>query len=103
MIDIAATEEWRRLSGMAGAAPRMRDAFAEDPERATRYALAAAGLFVDFSKNRINDAIFGGLLALARRARLDEARARMFGGEKINKTEGRAVLHVALRDLSGVS
>ncbi|MEQ1930335.1 MAG: glucose-6-phosphate isomerase [Parvularculaceae bacterium] len=102
MIDIATTEEWRRLRGMAGAAPRLRDAFADDPGRATRYALEAAGLFVDFSKNRINDAIFRDLLALARQAGLEDARARMFAGEKINETEDRAVLHVALRDLSGV-
>ncbi|MBI1366912.1 MAG: glucose-6-phosphate isomerase [Alphaproteobacteria bacterium] len=100
MIDITKTEEWARLKALSADAPVMREAFATDPGRAARYAVEAAGLFLDFSKNRINDDILAGLLALARAAGLDRARARMFAGEKINETEGRAVLHVALRDFS---
>ena len=78
----------------------MRDQFAQDPERANRYWLEVGGLAVDFSKNRINDQIIADLVALAEQAGLPERIEQMYRGEKINETENRAVLHVALRNRS---
>jgi glucose-6-phosphate isomerase len=78
----------------------MRDWFAQDPKRFERYSLEAAGLFLDYSKNRIDDRALELLRELARASGLDRRRAAMFGGERINTTENRAALHVALRDRS---
>ena len=79
---------------------QMRDQFAQAPERANRYWLEVGGLAVDFSKNRINDQIIADLVALAEQAGLPERIEQMYRGEKINETENRAVLHVALRNRS---
>ena len=79
---------------------QMRDQFAQDPERANRYWLEVGGLAVDFSKNRINDQIIADLVALAEQTGLPERIEQMYRGEKINETENRAVLHVALRNRS---
>ena len=76
----------------------MRDLFAADPERAERYALEVGGLFLDYSKNRITDDTLKGLMQLAREAELPAKIKAMFKGEKLNSTENRAVLHVALRN-----
>ena len=75
----------------------LKQMFAEDPERATRYSLEAAGLFVDFSKNRISDETLRLLLTLVDESDLRSKIDDMFSGKKINITENRAVLHVALR------
>ncbi len=75
----------------------LREMFAADPERGTRYTAEAAGLFLDYSKNRVTDETLGLLLQLAEESGLREKTEAMFTGEKINVTEGRAVLHVALR------
>ncbi len=75
----------------------MRDLFAEDPERAKRYAVDAAGLHLDYSKNRITDQTLRSLLKLADESGLGERINAMFRGEHINVSENRAVLHVALR------
>src|SRR5262247_865294 len=81
----------------------LRQLFAEDPKRGERMALEAVGLYLDYSKNRVTDETLKLLLQLAEdcglRARIDA----MFGGEKINVTEKRAVLHVALRAPKGAS
>lgn len=76
----------------------MRELFAEDPDRADRYSLEVGGLFLDYSKNRITDATLSGLMQLARESGLPDRIKAMFKGEKINSTENRAVLHVALRN-----
>ncbi|WP_373742146.1 glucose-6-phosphate isomerase [Neisseria sp.] len=76
----------------------MRDMFASDPGRAERYWLEVGGLTLDYSKNRISDETLGLLFDLAREAGLPEKMRQMFNGEKINTTENRAVLHVALRN-----
>ncbi|MDO4997558.1 MAG: glucose-6-phosphate isomerase [Neisseria sp.] len=76
----------------------MRDLFAQDPERAKRYWLQVGGVNVDFSKNRITDETLAGLMTLARESGLPERMKAMFAGEKINNTENRAVLHIALRN-----
>ena len=79
---------------------QMRDQFAQDPARADRYWLEVGGLAVDFSKNRINDTIIAHLVALAEQVGLPERMKQMYSGAKINETEHRAVLHVALRNRS---
>ena len=76
----------------------MRQLFEQDPERAKRYYLEVGGLKLDYSKNRITDEILAELLALAKEAGVRERMKDMFAGKKINRTEDRAVLHVALRN-----
>ena len=71
--------------------------FAEDPQRAEHFAFEAVGLYFDYSKNRITDETVGLLLELATQCGLRERINAMFHGEKINLTEKRAILHVALR------
>ncbi len=75
----------------------LRTLFAEDPRRGERLAVEAAGLYFDYSKQRITDATLRLLLQLAAECELPARIAAMFRGEKINVTERRAVLHVALR------
>ena len=74
--------------------------FAADPDRASRFTREAAGLRLDFSKNRITAETFALLLALARARGLERAVEDMFSGRRINRTEDRAVLHTALRNCS---
>ena len=81
----------------------LRSLFAEDPKRGERLAAQAAGLYLDYSKNRITDETLRLLLELAEESRLRERIDAMFNGEKINVTEKRAVLHVALRAPKGAS
>jgi glucose-6-phosphate isomerase len=75
----------------------LRDLFAADPKRGQRLTAEAVGLFLDYSKNRITDQTVKLLLQLARESGLRNRIDAMFRGEKINITENRAVLHVALR------
>ena len=75
----------------------LRKLFADDPNRGERMAAEALGLYVDYSKNRITDETLKLLLQLAEESGLRERIDAMFRGEKINITENRAVLHVALR------
>jgi glucose-6-phosphate isomerase len=75
----------------------LRSLFAEDPSRGERFALEAASIYLDYSKNRITDETLRLLLELARDSGLRERIDAMFRGEKINVTENRPVLHVALR------
>ena len=75
----------------------LRTLFAGDPRRGERFALEAVGIYLDYSKNRINDETIRLLLELASASGLRERIDAMFRGEKINVTEQRAVLHVALR------
>jgi glucose-6-phosphate isomerase len=81
----------------------LRQLFAEDPQRGERLTAEAAGIFFDYSKNRITDETLRLLLALAEESGLRERIDAMFRGEKINVTENRAVLHVALRAPKGAS
>jgi glucose-6-phosphate isomerase len=75
----------------------LRQLFAEDPQRGQHFALEALAFYFDYSKNRITNGTIRLLLELAEQSRLREHVNAMFGGEKINVTEKRAVLHVALR------
>jgi glucose-6-phosphate isomerase len=81
----------------------LRTLFGDDPKRGERLTAEAAGLFLDYSKNRITDEILKLLLQLAEESGLRERIDAMFRGEKINITENRAVLHVALRAPRGAS
>jgi glucose-6-phosphate isomerase len=97
--DITSTPEW---AAVRAAADRLRPAhlrelFAADPARSDRMTLEAAGLVADCSKHRVDDEALGALHDLARAARVEQLRDAMLRGEKINTTEGRAVLHTALR------
>ncbi len=78
----------------------MRDLFAEDPQRFTTFSRQFADILLDFSKNRITTETLKLLLQLADQAELKDAIGKMFSGDKINRTEDRAVLHVALRNRS---
>lgn len=95
------TEEWSALRADAHSLEgvSMRALF-EDPQRFDRFSCEAAGLFFDYSKNKITDDVLDHLIALAGKANLEGARHAMTTGEPINATEGRAVLHVALRDFA---
>jgi len=81
----------------------LRKLFADDPSRGERMTAQAAGLFLDYSKNRITDETVGLLVQLAEESGLRPRIDAMFRGEKINVTEKRAVLHVALRAPKGAS
>jgi glucose-6-phosphate isomerase len=81
----------------------LRNLFADDPARADRMAVEALGIFLDYSKNRITDETLKLLLQLAEESELCGRIDAMFRGEKINVTEQRAVLHVALRAPPGAS
>jgi glucose-6-phosphate isomerase len=81
----------------------LRQLFASDPQRGERLALEAEGLYLDYSKNRITDETIRLLIALAEECGLRQKIDAIFRGEKINVTENRAVLHVALRAPKGQS
>ena len=92
----ALERHWREIEPL-----HMRDLFAADQRRFDNMSVAACGMLLDYSKNRITDDTLPLLLALAERVGLREWRSRMFNGARINNTEGRAVLHTALRNRSG--
>jgi glucose-6-phosphate isomerase len=96
-------QAWRELQAHYAKVKdlHLRDLFAKDPGRAERFAASAGGLFLDYSKNRITDETVRLLLQLAEERGLPARRDAMFRGEKINATEDRAVLHVALRTPKG--
>ena len=81
----------------------LRQLFADDPERGERMTAEAAGLYLDYSKNRLTDETLRLLLQLAEACGLRGRIDAMFRGDKINLTEDRAVLHVALRAPRGTS
>jgi len=93
----ALTAHRRDLDGV-----HLRDLFAHDAARFDRFSLRCDDILFDFSKNRITDETLHLLLDLARQERVDEQIAAMFGGEKINTTEDRAVLHIALRNRENI-
>jgi glucose-6-phosphate isomerase len=96
---ITATPEWRSLTEHFETMRdrHLRDLFADDPARGESMTLEAADLFLDYSKNRITAETIPLLVAVAERAGLRGRIDAMFAGQKINVTEDRAVLHVALR------
>ena len=96
---------WRPLEDHYDAmrSRHLRELFAHDPARGERMTAEAAGVFLDYSKNRVDDETLRLLIELAEQSGLRERIDAMFRGEKINITENRAVLHVALRALKGAS
>src|ERR1700751_3525839 len=96
---------WRALEDHYGTMRRrhLRDLFADDPARGERMTAEAAGIFLDYSKNCIDDETLRLLVELAEQCGLRARIDAMFRGEKINVTEDRAVLHVALRAPRGAS
>jgi glucose-6-phosphate isomerase len=97
------TPEWQALAAHQATLRdlHLRQLFADDPGRADRLTAGGGGLFLDYSKHRVTDETMSMLVALARAAGVEERRAAMFAGERINVTEDRAVLHVALRAPAG--
>jgi glucose-6-phosphate isomerase len=96
---LTARPEWQALGAHyeQQKSVHLRELFQSDPGRAGRFSAEAAGLFLDYSKHRITQDTLSLLLKLAKAASLKERIDAMFAGEKINSTEDRAVLHVALR------
>ena len=94
-------QAWEKIDELIdkNATKTIKDLFAEDPARAQTFSLEAAGWFLDYSKNRIDKPMMKALVKLAEKANLKEEIEKMFTGKKINATEGRAVLHTALRNL----
>jgi len=94
----ALADHYERVRGL-----HLRRLFADDPGRGERMAVGALGLYLDYSKNRVTDETLRLLLQLAEESGLRGRIDAMFRGEKINVTEGRSVLHVALRAPKGAS
>jgi glucose-6-phosphate isomerase len=99
MASIIETPEWKALVAHHQATKdvHLRTLFADDPARGESFTVEAGDLYLDYSKNRVTSETISRLIALAERAGLRSRIDAMFAGEKINITEGRAVLHVALR------
>jgi glucose-6-phosphate isomerase len=102
MTNLTATPAWQTLNQLASKleGQHMREWFASDPDRVNRFHLSTCGIDLDYSKNRINDEVMQGLFELANYCQVTAHRDAMFKGEEINTTEGRAVLHTALRNFS---
>ncbi|HYG02434.1 MAG TPA: glucose-6-phosphate isomerase [Chryseosolibacter sp.] len=98
----AETSAWRNLEilFMTMQATHMRELFAEDPKRFENFSARFEDILVDYSKNIINEETFKALIALANEVELPLAIQSMFHGDKINETEDRSVLHIALRNRS---
>ena len=101
-IDPTDTTAWKKLTAhyKTMKSRHMRDMFRKDPRRFSKLSLMFEDITVDFSKNILSGKTLKLLLELARECRVQNAIEEMFSGEKINETEGRAVLHVALRNRS---
>jgi glucose-6-phosphate isomerase len=102
MSALTESPAWRALAAHrdAMASVHVRELFAADATRFERLSLEVEDILVDFSKNRVTSQTLDLLFGLARQAGVFEWRDRMFAGDKINRTEDRAVLHVALRNRS---
>jgi glucose-6-phosphate isomerase len=101
--DLTARPQWKALQRHAAriAKLHLRELFEKDAKRGARMSAEGAGLYLDYSKNRVTDETMVLLLKLAEACGLRERRKAMFRGEAINTTEHRAVLHIALRALGG--
>ncbi|MDT8893519.1 glucose-6-phosphate isomerase [Halomonas sp. I1] len=101
MFQLTRSVTWQALKQLQAqtAEDRIRDYFSADPQRFERMSLRVGGLFLDYSKHHISDAVLDKLLELADHSALVQRRAQMFSGDIINVTENRPVLHTALRNL----
>ncbi len=93
----SSSARWSALIDRSARVAPMSTLFDDDPDRLAKHTLEAAGLVLDASKNRVDDALLAALFDLARASGVEARRAAMWAGDKINITEQRAVLHVALR------
>lgn len=102
-INPTSTAAWQKLESHFQniQSTHLRELFEKDPKRFSKFSLKFENILVDYAKNRITEETMDLLLALAEECGVKEAIAAMFDGEKINFTENRAVLHVALRNQSG--
>ena len=104
-INPTQTEAWKKLTAHFESTKNrtLKDLFKQDPNRFDKYSLTLAkgDIVADFSKNIIDETTLNLLLELAKETKLQENIEAMFSGEIINRTEGRAVLHTALRNFSG--
>lgn len=102
-VDPVTTTAWKALDAHSqGLGANLRAWFDQDPQRASKLSFTAADLHVDLSKNLITDETLDLLTQLAAEVNLEDRRAAMFAGERINVTEDRAVLHTALRRPAGI-
>jgi glucose-6-phosphate isomerase len=97
------TKAWQKLEQHYKKMSRthIRELFAKDPDRFNKFSLTLEDILFDYSKNRISEKTISLLLSLAKECKVSEAINALFTGDKINQTEGRSVLHVALRNVSG--
>ena len=96
------TEAWQNLEGHAQKLSiDVRHQFKVDSERSQMFSVETNELFLDYSKNLIDRAIWADLIALAKNSPLQEMKRSMFSGKKINTSENRAVLHTLLRKNNG--
>src|SRR5690242_18218392 len=102
MTSVKNSAAWKLLQEHYGTASglSMRELFAADPGRFERFSARFQDILLDYSKNRITEETFNLLVGLATQANVRNWAERMFSGEKINITENRAVLHIALRNRS---
>ncbi len=105
MDKLKKSPSWSHLEHHAALVKRyhMRDMFKSDDNRSQRYSLDACGIMLDYSKNRVTQEVLNHLFELAEQRGLNQKTKAMFSGEPINDTEGRAVLHTALRNFSDES
>ncbi|RCV90437.1 glucose-6-phosphate isomerase [Billgrantia montanilacus] len=101
MFQLTRSVTWQALKRLQQetANDRIKDYFTADPQRFEKMSLRVGGLFLDYSKHQISDAVLAKLLELADHSALVQRRAQMFSGDIINVTEDRPVLHAALRNL----
>ncbi|WP_445777185.1 glucose-6-phosphate isomerase [Shewanella sp.] len=97
MTTLTQSTTWKALQAHTSQLPHMRELFAQNPQRFEQMSVKACGLFLDYSKNRINNDTLELLFALAKEANLADKITAMFKGDVINNTEQRSVLHTALR------
>ncbi|MGO3267768.1 MAG: glucose-6-phosphate isomerase [Sphingobacteriaceae bacterium] len=102
-IDFTKTQAYQYLADhfIQINAHSLKDLFQADPNRFDKFSVFLGDILLDYSKNRVNEETMALLAQLARECKLQDAIDAMFGGEKINETENRAVLHTALRNRSG--
>ncbi|GGB94082.1 glucose-6-phosphate isomerase 1 [Marinobacterium zhoushanense] len=100
MYQLSSSVTWKKLQTLAEKTKddRIADYFSNDPERFGKMSLRLGDLFLDYSKNKVNDEVLKTLLALVEHSPLRQRRAQMFSGDIINTTENRPVLHTALRN-----
>lgn len=100
-INPTQTTSWKKLTSHAEAMKQvhMKELFQADDQRFDKYSLRFNDILIDYSKNIINDETLGLLLELAEECGVSDAAKAMFSGDKINQTEDRSVLHIALRNM----